>query len=209
MIRQEKQFRCRILYIIVFSSKFGRGDAMARRSKFLQRYKIAPIIITSLLVFIIISCAAILIWSTIVFLGKAEVSDSPALPAIAWLLSLFLATGLMTLLTKGGTVFPALFLGLITVVLSCLLGSAEILTVGGFILKLILSLIAAIAGFTLVKLYLLLGGKLTAPQRKMPIERKDVSDILNDIDFFSVSEDEGDNDEQKGEEYPGFREYHR
>ncbi len=170
---------------------------MGKLSRFGHTYRIIPIIIASLLLFAVICCLAVLIWAIIVYLGKNEVGDGQALPAVIWLISLLLSSALMTLATKGGTVFPALFLGVIAVILSCLMAGEGLLTVGGVLLKVLLSLLAAVVGFTLAKLYLMIGGKLRAPRKKMPVGRSRAAEIFDDMD---LSQDD---------EYSGFKEYHR
>ena len=96
----------------------------------------------------------------------------------------------MTFLTKGGTVIPALFLSGITVILSALLASDGAVSAGGFILKLLVSILAAGLGFTVVKLLLMFSGRLKRPPKKK--QQQIAPQLFNDF-----------NDEDD----PGFIEY--
>lgn len=171
---------------------------MGRRNSLTQTYRLVPIIIASLLIFLVIAGLAILTWSLIVFLGKNQVGEGAVLPAFIWLIGLFLSAGLMTIFTRGGTVFPALFLALITVVLSCFFAGEGVLSFGGVLLKILLSLLATAFGFSIAKLLLMMRGKISAPRRKMPIDKRSSSDIFDDMDLSADDE-----------EYVGFKEYHR
>ena len=159
-----------------------------RRSS--SKYRIIPIIISSLIIFVILCALVILIWSIIVFANKTEVSENSAIPAIVWIIALFISSGLMTFLTKGGTVIPALFLSGITVILSALLASDGAVSAGGFILKLLVSILAAGLGFTVVKLLLMFSGRLKRPPKKK--QQQIAPQLFNDF-----------NDEDD----PGFIEY--
>ena len=158
-----------------------------RRSS--SKYRIIPIIISSLIIFVILCALVILIWSIIVFANKTEVSETSAIPAIVWIIALFISSGL-TFLTKGGTVIPALFLSGITVILSALLASDGAVSAGGFILKLLVSILAAGLGFTVVKLLLMFSGRLKRPPKKK--QQQIAPQLFNDF-----------NDEDD----PGFIEY--
>lgn len=127
---------------------------MRKRKSFGQTYRLIPIIIGSLLIFVFICGLFILIWSIIAFLSRANVAAVQNLPVFIWLSTLFLAAGFMTLLTRGGTVFPAIFLSLITVAVSCFLASKGILSFDGVLTKLGYSLFFSVLGFTVAKLYL-------------------------------------------------------
>ena len=87
---------------------------------------------------------------------------------------------------------PALFLAGITVILSAILASEGAVTAGGFILKLLISVLAAGLGFTAAKLFLLFSGKLRRPPQKD--NRELAPQLFNDFN--------DDND-------PGFIEYKR
>ena len=154
-----------------------------RRSS--SKYRIIPIIISSLIIFVILCALVILIWSIIVFANKTEVSETSAIPAIVWIIALFISSG-----TKGGTVIPALFLSGITVILSALLASDGAVSAGGFILKLLVSILAAGLGFTVVKLLLMFSGRLKRPPKKK--QQQIAPQLFNDF-----------NDEDD----PGFIEY--
>ena len=136
---------------------------MRRKRSFSAKYRILPIIIFSLIMFAILCAVVILIWSLVLYAGKSTVSETSAIPAIIWLVILFISSVLMTLLTRGGTVIPALLLTVITVILSAIFAEAGSVTAGGFILKLIVSALVAAAGFSVAKLFLICAGR--TPQR--------------------------------------------
>lgn len=165
---------------------------MRRRKRSSSKYRIIPIIIGSLIIFAVLCALVILVWSIVVFASKADATEATVFPAIVWIIALFIASALMTLLTKGGTVLPALFLAGITVILSAILASEGAVTAGGFILKLLISVLAAGLGFTAAKLFLLFSGKLRRPPQKDNQEL--APQLFNDFN--------DDND-------PGFIEYKR
>ena len=157
---------------------------MSKRKTFRQTYRLIPIFLGTLLIFALICGLAILIWSTIAFLSKADVETAQSLPGIIWLAALFLSAGAMTLLTRGGTVFPALFLTLITVVISCFLASEGALSFLGVMAKLGYSLLASVLGFIIAKLYLLFLRphiKVTARGRE---EKTHESQSFEEMDLF-------------------------
>jgi len=129
---------------------------MPTRKSFRQTYRLFPIIVGSFIIFALICGLFILVWSAIAFLSKTDIAAAEGIPVFIWLVSLFLAAGIMTLFTRGGTVFPALFLALITVIISCFLTSEGVLSFGGVMVKLGYSLLFSILGFSFAKLFLIL-----------------------------------------------------
>lgn len=139
---------------------------MRRKNSFSRQYRIVPIILASLIIFAVLSAVIVLIWSVVVYASKATVSDASALPAIIWLVILFISSALMTLLTRGGTVIPALLLTVITVILSAILAESGTVTAGGFVLKLLISAAVAVVAFTIAKIFVILSGKSPRPRRR-------------------------------------------
>lgn len=119
---------------------------------FTQTYRLIPVLIGSLLIFAIICFAFIILWSIGLFLTKTPDPAGTAFPAVLWLLALALSTAAMTVLTRGGTVFPALFLALLGSVLTCFFAEPGVVTFGGVLLKILLSLLVAVIAFTISKL---------------------------------------------------------
>ena len=136
---------------------------MRRKKSFSAKYRILPIILTSLIIFAILCAVVILIWSLVLYAGKSTVSDASVIPAILWIVILFISSALMTLLTRGGTVIPSLLLTLLTVILSAIFAESGTVTAGGFILKLVVSALVAAAGFSVAKLFIICSHK--SPQR--------------------------------------------
>lgn len=140
---------------------------MSDKKGFLHTYRLFPLILGSLFLFAMISGLSILVWSFIVFINKADVGTMQTLPVLVWLAALFLSVSIMTYLTRGGTVFPALFLTVIAVSLSFYLAGDGLLTVGGALIKIFFSLLASVLGFTLTKIYtILVGSRKKTPKSK-------------------------------------------
>lgn len=128
---------------------------MARKSIF-TRYKLLPLIGVGLAFFVVFTALALLLWGYIAYQARLDVSEAVALPAVLYLAGVFLAAALMTLLIKGGTVFPAAIVSLIAAVFSFFFVDATLLSFGGALGKALLTLVTGVLGFTLTKLYFLL-----------------------------------------------------
>lgn len=161
---------------------------MSGKRSFLRTYRLIPIVIVSLLVFSAICAFAILIWGSIAFFSKANVATVQTLPKIIWLTALFLASGVMTLLTKGGTVFPALSLAFITVIISCFFVGPSLLTINGFFVKLGYSLLFSILGFVFTKLYLIIFHKSKRGYDKLNFNFPPEIENFDDINDHGFSE---------------------
>ena len=122
------------------------------RNNFSGRYRLIPVLFGSLLIFAIICAVLILIWSLIVFLSKTPVGAGSAVPVVIWLAALAASTVLMTLFTRGGTVWPAVFLAVVSVIFSCFFATKGVVTFGGLLLKLLISLAIAVVAFIVTKL---------------------------------------------------------
>jgi hypothetical protein len=168
---------------------------MGGRNSFWRTYRVLPIILGSLIIFAVLCAVAILVWSCVVYFSKSEVATIQTLPAIIWLTALFLTSGIMTILTRGGTVFPALFLTVVAVTTSCLLAEPSLLTVVGVMVKLGYSLLFAVLGFIFAKLYVI----FVAPARSFSRRAAAKSDTPQLFDQINRS----------AEESSGFKEYHR
>ncbi|MDO4581828.1 MAG: hypothetical protein Q4B96_04520 [Bacillota bacterium] len=135
-----------------------RPQAQRPRRSIFSRYRIVPLITVGLLLSLLLIFTSTLIWSWSTYNARADIADAaPLTPTLIYLLSLFAAALLMTLLIRGGTVFPSLAVALIITGLSLWLAGAEELTVLGVTFKTLLSLLAAILGFTIGKLICLAG----------------------------------------------------
>ena len=122
------------------------------QNRFAKNYRLIPLLIGSLIVYAVIFCLALLIMSVIVYLSKDPIAAGSGVPVVIWLILLALATILMTALTRGGTVFPGIFLALVTTIVSCFYASAGAVTFGGVLLKLLISLLVAVIAFIAGKL---------------------------------------------------------
>lgn len=167
---------------------------MGERRSFWRTYRVLPIILGSLVIFALLCAVAIFIWSCVVYFTKTEVTTVQTLPAIIWLTALFLTSGIMTIFTRGGTVFPALFLALIAVTASCLLADSSLLSVGGVLIKLGCSFLFSVLGFTFAKLYIIFLAPARGARRvTAPANTPQVFDQIN----------------RNAEAESGFKEYRR
>ena len=118
----------------------------------LKRYRLLPLIAVGALVLVILVLLAIFIWAAAAFNGQQDPAQSGGTAALIYLAAVFIACAVMTLLTRGGTVLPSAILGLLTVVISLFLAPTGA-PLGKALLKVLLTMVAAIAGFTVAKLF--------------------------------------------------------
>ena len=145
------------------------------KKKSLKNYRLIPLLIGSMLIFALVFCVILLIWSVIVYLTREPITSASLMPDVMWLLVLAISTLLMTAFTRGGTVFPGAFMALVSTVVSCFYASPGTVTFGGILIKLLLSLITAIIFFIIGKLLFRRpsGAKARPPKRqKVKTERR-------------------------------------
>jgi len=122
-----------------------------QKKSIFKQYRIVPLVAVGVIVMVLLYGLSLLVWTMICYLGNIE----PALngvPAAIWLIVIFLSCGLMTLLIRGGTVFPSVVVSLAAAITACFLYPMEELLIGGILLKVFLTLITGVLGFTVVKL---------------------------------------------------------
>jgi hypothetical protein len=105
-------------------------------------------------------CAALILlatlaWGYAVYSSKGYVSGAGLLPLYIFLAAIFLSSCLVTALSRGGAIFPALLFSLLANLLSLLLAELSGPKLSGILIKLLLSLLSAAAGFTLTKLLIM------------------------------------------------------
>ena len=115
---------------------------------------------TGLLLAGLACCAALLtlaalVWAYFIYIRQGYIIGQGALPLIIFFGAIFLSSSLITVLGRGGAIFPALLFALLVNVASWLLSQLPVLPLGGLLLKLGLSLLSAAAGFTVTKLLIL------------------------------------------------------
>ncbi len=136
-----------------------------------KRYRLLPLICTGALVFIAFVLFALLIWAFAAYGGQRDPSQSKGVAAFIYLFAVFISCGVMTMLIRGGTVFPSAALGVLACLLTIIIAPAGA-PFGRILLKLILTLIFAAAGFALAKLCC---QTLPPPDRRprQPVKRRD------------------------------------
>ena len=142
-----------------------------------NQYRMIPLFLASLVIFAAFSAIAILLWSVILFLGKTPFEEIGGFPTVMWIIVLALSTALITRITRGGTVFPPLFLAVVSSVVTCFFASDGTVTAGGIVLKILISLLAAIIAFIITKLLImfLLPKTPAAPRQRRRHKRKNNS----------------------------------
>lgn len=123
---------------------------MPGRSNY-KKYRLLPLIGVGALILIALVAICLLIWSLAAFGGQRDPAQSGATAAVIHLGAVFIACLAMTLLIRGGTVIPSAVLGALAAVCSVLL-APEPASFGKILLKLLLTLAVAVAGFAVGKL---------------------------------------------------------
>ena len=136
------------------SQKFHDMKTYRRKSIF-RKYNFVPLIAVGLISFFASQLILGLLFSCIAYLARVNMENAILFPTLSYIIGLLAATGLMTLLIKGGTVFPSLILAILITALTAILAGKEALSFLGILSKLSLSLIFSIVGFTAAKLYIL------------------------------------------------------
>ena len=124
---------------------------MSNRSKIFKRYRLIPLIAVGLLTMTLLCALGLLIWGIVAYFAQMNIAEQNLTPALVYLVSLFVACGFMTLLVRGGTVFPSLIVATIATVITFFLAEPETLTFLGCVLKIVLSLVISTLAFSLVK----------------------------------------------------------
>ena len=108
-------------------------------------------------------CYAVLIglaaftWGYAVYSRQGYINGEELLPVYIFLGAIFISSCLITALSHGGAIFPALLFSLLANGASFLLAELTSPPLSALLLKLGLSLLVAAVGFTLTKLLLLIG----------------------------------------------------
>jgi hypothetical protein len=105
----------------------------------------------------LICCAALtvlatLAWGSLIYSQKGYIDSAGLLPLYIFLAAIFLSSCLVTALSRGGAIFPALLFALLANIVSWQLAEVSAPKLSGMLIKLLLSLLSAVIGFTLIKL---------------------------------------------------------
>lgn len=128
-------------------------DIAKRNRSIFQQYRLLPLLGVGVLFFVLFVLLGLLLWSFIFFQTQKEPAAAQLVPGLLYLGGVFLSTALMTWLIRGGTVFPAAILSLLAAGATLFLADGALLGVGNVLLKLVLTLVVGVLGFTLTKLW--------------------------------------------------------
>lgn len=148
---------------------------MPQHKTIFQRYKLLPLVLAGVLFLALFTLIGLLLWSLIAFLAQQDVAAAEVVPGAIYLAGIFLAAALMTALIRGGTVFPAAVLSLGAAIATYLLADSTLITIGGAVLKSLISLFAGVLGFTLTKLYFIMRRRSEPRvERKIDLSNRDI-----------------------------------
>lgn len=120
-------------------------------------YRYVALLIAGVLCYALLISLAALAWGSLVYMRQGDVAADTAMPLAIFLGAIFLSSCLVTALSRGGTIFPALMLAMAANIISFLLAQAPQPQAKGVLMKLGLTLIVAVAGFVISKLLYMRG----------------------------------------------------
>lgn len=141
---------------------------MPGRSNY-KKYRLLPLIGVGALILVALVAVSLLIWTLAAFGGQRDPAQSGATAAVIYLCAVFISCLAMTLLIRGGTVIPSAALGALAAICSILL-APEPAPFGKILLKIVLTLAVAVAGFAVGKL--LSSGTSQPGQKQQPPAKK-------------------------------------
>ena len=147
-----------------------------------KKYRLLPLIGVGTLILVALVLISLLIWTVAAYGGQKDPAQSGATAAVIYLGAVFISCLAMTLLIRGGTVIPSAILGVLAAVISILL-APEPAPFGKILLKVVITLAVAAAGFAVGKL--ISGPQLPGPAPRRPSDRK--SDRKEDLSSWDVS----------------------
>lgn len=131
----------------------GRQPAAPRRlPRRRSPYRNVALALTGLVLYALFILIGSLIWGASVYMGEADAVNYTGWPLAIYLLAVFLASFLITLLSRGGTIYPSFALALAAAALAILLSGEATIVFSGVLLKLLLSIVAATVGFSVGKI---------------------------------------------------------
>ena len=134
-----------------------------------KKYRLLPLIGVGTLILVALVLISLLIWTVAAYGGQKDPAQSGATAAVIYLGAVFISCLAMTLLIRGGTVIPSAALGALAAICSILL-APEPAPFGRILLKIVLTVEVAVAGFAAGKL--LSSGTSQPGQRKQQPEKK-------------------------------------
>ncbi len=125
-----------------------------RRKGVFGKYNFVSLIAVGFIGFFISQLLLGAVFSIVSFAARIDPDASAFLPAMIYIAGLLAASAFITLLIKGGTVWPCLILAILVTAATAALAGSEALTFWGVSKKLLISLLIATVGFTVAKLYI-------------------------------------------------------
>jgi len=124
--------------------------ASYRQRKSRKRYRIVPLVLFGLIccaLFIVIGC---FIWSIIAYFTQTDVALSVGQPLLIFFIAVLLSSALITLMIRGGKVFPVLALAVIAFITNMIITNylGVNINITSALLKLLIILLAAVFGFS-------------------------------------------------------------
>lgn len=125
-----------------------------KQRKSRRRYRIVPLVLFGLIscaLFIAIGC---LLWSITAYISQTDVALSVGQPLLIFFIAVLLASALITLMIRGGKIFPALALAIIAFIANLIITNyfgADI-NIASSLIKLLIILFAAVFGFSIGKI---------------------------------------------------------
>lgn len=130
-------------------------EQIKRFTSIFRVYRIIPLVLAGLAFLALLIVVCLLIWSMVAYYSHSPVTAEGALPIVIYLGAVFITAALMTLLIRGGTVFPAVAVSVIAAAATLFLAEPETVKFGPALLKILLTLLSGAAGFTLAKLWVI------------------------------------------------------
>jgi|GEM_PF-5135774 len=121
------------------------------RRKRLKRYRLIPICIAGIVIFLIVMFLGGMIWGSVSYVKQISVLKSVGIPLAIYLLAIFCSSFFVSLFVKAKTPFFALFLAILLCLACWAVSGFEQAVLPGLLLKVCFSLIAAGLGFFLAK----------------------------------------------------------
>ncbi|MCL1874232.1 MAG: hypothetical protein FWF85_08995 [Clostridiales bacterium] len=113
-------------------------------SKQTKKYRSLPLFFLGLVIFAGSIIIFGLLWGLISFRSQAPVEQATAVPLLIFLLAIFLASLIVSLINKGQNLAPSVSLALFVWIFSWVISEGGHFSFGGFLLKLICALLAAV-----------------------------------------------------------------
>ena len=146
-----------------------RNTLLSKCVTIFKTYRIFPLIIAGCLILVALTLIAVFLWTLIAYWGHADPTVAAGWATALYLFLVFLTCACITWLIHGGTVFPSLILSLLAAVATFFLSDTTI-RFGPAIGKILFTLLAGVAGFTIAK--------LLYPLFKQPNHKKKKAHIL-------------------------------